>query len=618
MANPRIEVEIGAVIDGLQQGFGQAVKIIDTLEKQAQDLEIALRDATDLETIQKLNVDLAKTRSALSQLRTTGIDPLTKATSDYNAVGVNFARLIQDAPFGIIGVSNNITTLAESFTQAKNNGQTFTQALKGIFTGGNLLTLGISALTSAFVVLQQQGFFKTEETAKSLKDRLDEYQESLKGVAAATLKGSQDAQKQIASLRGIELQATNTALSEKQRLLAVEELQKLYPDYFGNLTKEQILNGQVGNAYQEVTKQLLAKAKAQASINQIAENSIKLLTIETKLEELKSKRLLATTDAQAQLDALALKRQQEGFLTQGDIQRYDELIRRINQANESQGEEITLLEEKLGILNTNKSLEENINSLISAGVSLVNDSNKSLKQNILTLEDFTKKWNDNEEAILRNLKAQRQIQLTPQQGFENVAGRLTGKEGDVAFSDPILELQNKIAQALSEGPPIKEFVDKLDTINSKAMELQSAFSGLGSLLGQVFGKNPALGQFLGQFTGFAAKLIATNFKIATANAITGASNAAVASGPAAPFTLPGFIAAAIGVIGSAFALIGGRGGSGGSSIGSSGIGAGTSFTGRGATGGLFQQSRELSGEFVVRGQDLVYVFNEANTRINKG
>ena len=62
---------------------------------------------------------------------------------------------------------------------------------------------------------------------------------------------------------------------------------------------------------------------------------------------------------------------------------------------------------------------------------------------------------------------------------------------------------------------------------------------------------------------------------------------------------------------------GGGGGGGASSVGSSGVGGGTSFAG-GGQGALFQQNRDLNGELVVRGQDLVYVFGQANDRINKG
>ena len=55
MANPRIEVEIGAVIDGLKKGFGESVGIIGALEKQALELDKALRNATTVPEIAKLN-----------------------------------------------------------------------------------------------------------------------------------------------------------------------------------------------------------------------------------------------------------------------------------------------------------------------------------------------------------------------------------------------------------------------------------------------------------------------------------------------------------------------------------------------------------------------------------
>ena len=99
MANPRIQVEIGAVIDGLRKGFGESVGIIGALEKQALELDKALRAATTVPEIANLNAKLAQTKSALSQLKSTGIEPLTKATSQFNVVGLDFARVSQDAPF---------------------------------------------------------------------------------------------------------------------------------------------------------------------------------------------------------------------------------------------------------------------------------------------------------------------------------------------------------------------------------------------------------------------------------------------------------------------------------------------------------------------------------------
>jgi hypothetical protein len=89
MANPRIEVEIGANVVGLTNGVNTATSQLDKLGKAAQ---------TTAPQVQKL----------------------TQATQGYNSVGVDFARIVQDAPFGIIGVGNNITQLAGSFQVLKN------------------------------------------------------------------------------------------------------------------------------------------------------------------------------------------------------------------------------------------------------------------------------------------------------------------------------------------------------------------------------------------------------------------------------------------------------------------------------------------------------------------
>jgi hypothetical protein len=58
-------------------------------------------------------------------------------------------------------------------------------------------------------------------------------------------------------------------------------------------------------------------------------------------------------------------------------------------------------------------------------------------------------------------------------------------------------------------------------------------------------------------------------------------------------------------------------GGGGSGVGGGSAAQGTSFTG-GATGGMFNIDRNISGEFIVRGTDLVYVLGQANNKINKG
>ena len=85
MSNPRIEVDVVANVAGVTSGVSAATSQLDQLGNAAQ-----------------------KTAPKFEQL--------SKTTSRYNAIGIDFARVIQDAPFGIIGVGNNIQQLSQSFS----------------------------------------------------------------------------------------------------------------------------------------------------------------------------------------------------------------------------------------------------------------------------------------------------------------------------------------------------------------------------------------------------------------------------------------------------------------------------------------------------------------------
>jgi hypothetical protein len=630
MANPRIEVEIGANVVGLTAGVNTATGQLDKLGKAAQ---------TTAPQVQKL----------------------TQATSGYNSVGIDFARIVQDAPFGIIGVGNNITQLAQSFQTLKNTSGSTSAALKSafasIFSSGNALILGISVLTTAFTILQQKGFFKSEESAKSLDEALKEYQETLTGVAAATLKGAQDAQKELAVLKSLEIQATNTAVSTDKRLQAVEQLQKQYPDYFGNLTKEQILNGQVGDAYLKVAANLLAKAKAQAATNQIAQNGIDLLRIETKLEEQRGKRLQETSAAQAQLDALIEKRQKEGFLTQGDLQRYDTLIKSINTANDSLSEEATLQGEITRINKENTQLTEQITKQIEAGATFTKDKVTAAKavniekEKELKLED---EWKKKAEEIQRVLDTEAFLE-SREIKFDLNLEKFNKQIQDAFAPEKEIKVKIKTDVILDEDIPDElPFIDRLlERLNPKKFTefeertaefattmlgildggLANAFVDLGQSIGEALatggnvlsavGKSllGSVGKLLGEFGkqliafGVAGLSYSKLIKSLFTNPATAAPKAGLAI--AAGIALVALSGAISSGLKSNSGGSGGGGGGGGASVGSSGVGGGTSFAG-GGQGGLFAQNRDLNGELVVRGQDLVYVFNQASNRINKG
>jgi len=224
---------------------------------------------------------------------------LNKGAANGGSAMTAFSRTIQDAPFGIMGVSNNITNLTEQFGYLRNKTGSAGGALRAMLTdlkGFGGITLLISLVTSAMLVFGDK-LFKTKDEAKELREEqealnksLSDYTESLKGVDKAKLKGSQSAAKELTNLKLLKNQIDNTTLSDKDRLKAVNEMRRIYPSYLKNITDESILSGGLAKTYDILTTSILKRARATAASDSIVENTKKLLVLENQLskEELKN------------------------------------------------------------------------------------------------------------------------------------------------------------------------------------------------------------------------------------------------------------------------------------------------------------------------------------------
>jgi archaellum component FlaC len=556
MADPKITVEIGAVADGLIKNVDGSIRSLEQLQRELDDLDKKLRTSADPTEIIQLNQQIGALKVGMQSLRTAGIDPLTRAQSTYNGVGIEFARIIQDAPFGIIGVSNNITQLATSFQNARNSGQSFTKILGSVFSSGNLLTLGISAITTALVLYEQSTQGAVKET-DLLKDSYDDLADSAENAA-----------KKISAIRF----ADDKIKEEIDRILELDSSFSFVTASAQQLTE--ITN----RAFAKLDREQLNAFKS--GLNELADDQLRKVGNElglTRIEVINFVNSLKGNDDA--FESLNPK-------VRDAISSYNRLSNQVNLA--------------LGQLEFYKDSTDK-----------AKESTTKLK---VQVDDLKKSFED--------LSKLPRIGL-PGQNLEDLARQLRARRKQLQEGgrvDP-----NSLQSAIANAPGIStilpttgiasQFQEEADKIKLTVDELAGAFTGLGSLIGKAF-ENPQLGTFLGQFASFAAKLIATNFKIAGSNAVAGATSAAAATGPAAPFTLAGFIAASLGLVASAFSAFGGGGRT--SFSGASGVSGGTTFSGQGATGLQFDRSLQLAGEFRVKGQDLVYVFNEASTRNQRG
>jgi hypothetical protein len=283
------ESETAKDSDKSNVGFRRKIGLIEQLTAKAKELKVSISQATNEKQIAGFNAQLEQTNQELTRLNALGKSFANTSTQSFNKFRVSagaangsaiaFNRVIQDAPFGIIGVGNNIQQLAEQFSALRvttgSTGSALSTFFKSLFTGSNLLVLGISAATAAFTAYQLGAFDSAEET-RDLDQELSDFTKTLDSVTKAQLEANQTAIKEIEAFKLLQKQAEAVGLSDEKRLAAVKQIKKEWPDYLKGLSDEEILAGKVGDAYIKLTEGIKAGATARVFSQKIAENDLKI------------------------------------------------------------------------------------------------------------------------------------------------------------------------------------------------------------------------------------------------------------------------------------------------------------------------------------------------------
>jgi len=181
----------------------------------------------------------------------------------------DLSRIAQDAPYGFIGISNNINPLVESFGRLKaETGSTggALKALAGALTGpaGLGLAFGLFSAAISFASVGLSRWVKTSGEAKQkTKDFNDELNKS----------------KESAMATGIQLQsfvdvAKNATLPLSQRNEALRQANDLMGKHGELLTLNNVGTQQITTQTKLYTEALIQQAVAQKYTNKIAELTI--------------------------------------------------------------------------------------------------------------------------------------------------------------------------------------------------------------------------------------------------------------------------------------------------------------------------------------------------------
>jgi len=269
----KLSLDISGVNEALYQMIGQFngtdkefQKIATNIQKNAKNLEAAIKLfgpasqqagaaakklEKDFQSLVANGVDPASDafkKMTAAMPKTSGLDATTGSLRKGNQQWANLALVIQDLPFGIRGIQNNLPALASGF--AKISGP---------------MLFGISAVIAA-ITAWDMGLFKLNKTV----DTSAEYSKQ----------AGENYAKEIVKLEGLIKVSKNANISLDDRTKAAKTLKEEYPGLLDKYSEEEIMLGKADTAFKKLTKTLWAYAKAkaaQATLEDLAAKQNKLI-----------------------------------------------------------------------------------------------------------------------------------------------------------------------------------------------------------------------------------------------------------------------------------------------------------------------------------------------------
>jgi RNAse (barnase) inhibitor barstar len=598
--NQKLKVEIGADVSGLQKGLNKAERELNNFDNTTRKASASFGKVT------------RGTKHATKEIGNLG------KTTRVNAVPAmtSLSQVIQDAPYGIRGVANNIQQLTSQLgylSASAGGGKGAFKALAGSLIGPAGILMAVSIVTSALVTYGDKLF-----ATKDATNELDKATNDLIGTANS----------EISVLQSLLKVAQDESQSKESRSRAIKKINDLYGQYLPNLNLETVNTEKVKTAVDNLTNSLIRQAKIRGIQDVISK----------KAGEIAQKTAEVIKEAREDLQGM------KGFSSGQDPRtlpkNLDEIKDKTKEVRQSLAKGIIdskVFEETKDLQNELTQILGQLDQLVAedleaGGVfSSVKGKNKEekAKENphdpfLLAMEDRTaasKAFLDgflDDEAKLRDA-----LGAADWESKLNMADAVFGEEDE--FDARLEEWKQKLADAAAHSQMIGQLIA----------------SGIGGAINQIANDfqegELSLKSFVKTLQGMVIKIVAASLAQAIGQAIAGASTAATATGPAAPIVLPGLIAGATGAVMAGFSSIPG--------FEKGGIVPGNSFTGDkvlarlnsgemilnkaqqkslgvmlnapGDMGGTTGDKLEIVGHSVISGDNLRVVFERNERRRNR-
>ena len=264
--------------------YTQETANIQALTGQVRGLEAGLK------SLKKTKEETAKTQA---------IDIDTEAvTRKTNNLKMQFSQVARELPslamgpqMFILAISNNLPMLADAISDVRKQNEllaasgkkgvpVWKQLAKSVFSWQTAL---VAAISLGIVYGKEIGNW-VSSLFKAKKELIDT-QKIQNELNKVQVEGGKSAAEEAAKLKILYEASLDTSKSMKERNKAVDELQKMYPSYFGKLSNEEILAGKASDAYDRLTKSIISSAKARAAMNKMVDEQGKILENEQKIND---------------------------------------------------------------------------------------------------------------------------------------------------------------------------------------------------------------------------------------------------------------------------------------------------------------------------------------------
>lgn len=326
MAVP-VELEI-FMRDNTKAGTQSVGKNVTDIERQTQLLIKALEEvraqqqqllnmskasgeshAKEAATIQALTGEINKLKKQLEELKVAkkqaAESPNPKVDVDTDAVmrktnnlKMSFSQVARELPSLAMGpqifflaISNNLPMLTDAIADVrKQNDMLIASGKKAVPVWkqlrGALFSWQTGLVTAiTLIVVFYKDFANWMKTISNGKKELSDVQKMQEALSKSQLEGSKAALDESNKLRILYNATQDTSKSLNERNKAVDELQKKYPSYFGQLSNEEVLAGKASDAYDRLTQSIISSARARAAMNRMVEEQSKVLDNEQKIND---------------------------------------------------------------------------------------------------------------------------------------------------------------------------------------------------------------------------------------------------------------------------------------------------------------------------------------------